>query len=332
MYSVTDELLFELYMLDRRNIEYQMINHDLYLFNRSLIKYKFEIGLVAKVPSELLATYSIDEIVDGCVDGAEEFVELGNKLVFQPKEMFIMNILFSHFLSTRHNLIPEISFHTIERYRKKSSAFKNITLNTITAESYRSIIQSLAAKTLYLKTDHNFRKRKQKNYGVSDIDLEQDLLTLGDSYVVSSNNISFKYSLGPFGDVIRKCRRYSNEIVPESCYHFTLNQSIYNVMACDIGRQIYISRYDYETKSPRVLSSIKECGFDFDFKVYFEKLNGECRKNMIRQAKTFYENLERILKNFKETNQIEDYEFLNDYRDFVRGKGSKCKVILLYYR
>ena len=331
MKSVTDELLFELYMLDRKNIEYHKTNNDYYLLNRSLIKYKFEIGLVAKVPNELLATHSIDDIVDGCANGDEKFVSLANKLIFTPKEMFIMNILFSHFLNTKHNLVSEISFHMIECYRKKASSFRNITLNEITANSYRNIINSLANKMLYLKTNHNFRKRKDKNYGVTDIDLEQDLLTISDSYVASSNNISFKYSLGQFGEIIRKCGRFSSEIVPNDCYYFTLNQSIYNVMACDIARQIFILRYDHGNKKPHPLSATRDCGFNFNFKVYFEKLNGECKKNMVRQAKSFYENLERVLKSLQKNNQIVDYEFTTTYREFVRGKGSTVTVTLFYF-
>ena len=325
MISVTDELLFELYMLDLSFIEPIRINREYYLVVKTIKKYQFELGLVAKIPNEMLEKHSIGDIVDACSRKDEEYASLTSLLTFTPKEMLIMNILFSNFLNTNSKLTPEICFKDIEFYRKKVSSYKNVSINEITAESYRNIINSLVSKTFYLKTAPKFRKRDKQDYGVSNRDFIQDLLTIYDPYLISSNNLSFKYSFGEFGEVIKLSKRWRN-IVPARCYHFSLNQAMYNVVACDIGRQIYILRGKREKAKRCDLSRFEYCGFNIGFEKYFEIMYGKYKKNMVRQRLAFYKTLIIILDAFVEDRLIDSYEFLVDYKDFIHGKGSDVKI------
>lgn len=326
MISVTDELIFNLYFLCYKAIEYRIINHKYYLINRGGKKYKFELQLITEIPDEILNKYSIDDIVDGCKNNDAEFASLISKLTFTPKEMLIMNILLSNFLNTKSNQIPEISFKDIEFYRKKSSSYKNIIINDITVESYRNIINSLISKRLYLKTEDNFRKTAKKNYGVSGREFEQQLLTIYDPYLSSSNNLSFKYSFGTFGEIIQLSRRYSC-CVPAKCYHYSLNQAIYNIVACDIGRHLYVESFKQRIPSKRDFDQFHTSSFEMDFDSYFEIIYGKYKKNMIRQRKTFYEQLKKIFSEFVHAGTIECYDLVTDYNAFLKGKGSKIKIV-----
>lgn len=325
MISVTDEIIFNLYMLQYKYIESRIINHKYYLVNKGGERYKFDLELIAEIPESLLEQYSIDEIVDGCHNNDNKFHSLISMLTFSSKEMLIMNILFSNYLNTKSNMTPEISFKDIEFYRKKSSSYKDVTINDITAESYRNIINGLIDKRLYLKTEDKFRKTAKKNYGVSGREFEQQLLTIYDPYLSSSNNISFKYSFGTFGEVIRLSRRYSC-CVPAKCYHYSLNQAIYNVVACDIGRHLYVDLYAHKTPSKYELYDEHEISFNMNFDSYFEIIYGKYKKNMIRQRKRFYEELKKIFSEFVKEGKIERYEFITDYNDFIKGKGSTIKI------
>lgn len=325
MISVTDELIFNLYFLNYKYIEYRIINHKYYLINRAGEKYKFELQLIAEIPDEILEQYSIDEIVDGCNNNDNKFQPLISMLTFSPKEMLIMNILFSNYLNTKSNMTPEISFKDIEFYRKKSSSYKDVTINDITAESYRNIINGLIDKRLYLKTEDKFRKTAKKNYGVSGREFEQQLLTIYDPYLSSSNNISFKYSFGTFGEVIRLSRRYSC-CVPAKCYHYSLNQAIYNVVACDIGRHLYYDLYRRKKPPKMELYENHMYSFKMDFESYFEIIYGKYKKNKARQRKVFYKELKKILEEFTKERKIEIFELVTDYKDFLKGKGSIIKI------
>lgn len=330
MISVTDEMLFDLYLLDLAYIEPIQINREYYLVNKTGRKYKYELGLIAKIPNELLKDYSVDEVIDACKERREEFKLLVSLLTFSPKEMLLMNILLSNFFNTRSTQVPEISFNEIQFYRNKVSSYKNVSLNDITAESYRNAINSLISKHLYLKTTSNFRKTKKHDYGVTNRDFEQDLLTIYNPYLASSNNISFKYSFGEFGEVLRLCGR-NTTIVPERCYHFSLNQGIYNVIACDIGRNIYYTRWKRGKAPVEELSNREYLGFDIDFERYFEFMHGKCKKNLSRQRTAFMKNLELILKSFVKAEQIDNYILLTDYKDFYKGKGSLFRVNLFFF-
>lgn len=336
MITVTDEILFELYMLDSSFIEPIRINHEYYLVSKTIKKYKFELGLIAKIPNEMLEKHTIDDIVDACLRKDEEYAALTSLLTFTPKEMLIMNILFSKFLNTNSKQIPEISFKDIEFYRRKVSSYKNVSISNITAESYRNIINSLVSKNFYLKTTPKFRKAERekrggsyKDYGVANRDFSQDLLTIYDPYLASSNNLSLKFSLGELGEVIKLSGRYSN-IVPASCYHFSLNQAIYNIVACDIGRQIFVIRGLRARANPRDLNLPQYCGFDIGFEKYFEIMYGKYKKNMVRQRMAFYKTLTTILDSFVEDELIGSYEFLIKYKDFIHGKGSNVRIDLHY--
>lgn len=331
MISVTDELIFELYKLDLSFIEPIKIDHGYYLVSKTGIKYKFELGLITEIPKEMLETNSIDDIVDACNRKDENYASLTSLLTFTPKEMFVMNILLSNFLTTDSRLIPEISFREMDFYRKRISALKNVSVNRETAESYKRIINSLASKILYLKTDPKFRKRPKKDYGVSNRDFQQDLLTIFNYYEASSNNLSFKYSFGEFGEILKLSRRWS-DLVPARCYHFSLNQAIYNVIACDIARQIFITRDRrgkckyYDSQDPNYT------GFDFDFEYYFELIHGKSKRNMKRQRIAFYENLKIILNSFKQLERIDSYEFIPDDATFIRGKSFKVRIELYFLK
>ena len=94
MISVTDEILFELYKIENRSlvIEILTINNELYLVNKRGVKDKFDLGLIAKIPKEMLDKHSIDEILTGCYNNDPAYQDIMSKLTFTTEEMFIMNI------------------------------------------------------------------------------------------------------------------------------------------------------------------------------------------------------------------------------------------------
>lgn len=338
MIAVTDEILFELYRIEKRSlhIEPLLINGKYYLVNKRGVKDWFEIGLIVEIPKELLEDCSIDDIRELCSqeytrkykvnDMSEKGSSIDNDyskyvkcqelmahLTFTPKEMFVMNILLSNYLNTDYRKMPEISFKDLDYYRRKSSSYRNIVVPIETAESYRNIINSLCSKMIYLKTAPKFRKRPKKDYGVADRDFYQDLLTIYNPYLASSNNLSFKYSFGEFGEVIKLSKRWSN-IVPNRCFQWSFNQAVNNVIACEIGRQIFIANYTFTPE------------FDLNVEYFFEHIEGETKKNMRYRRKNFNKNLIVILDSFVKDNKIEEYEILED--GFKYGKSNKVKIIL----
>ncbi len=330
MLTVMDEMLFDLYNLDSSCIEPVQSNHKYYLISKRGVKDKFELGLIAEVPKEMLETHSIDYIADACCTKDINYSSLTSLLTFTPKEMFVMNILLSNFLTTDSRLTPEISFRDMEFYRKRISALKNVSINKETANSYTTIINSLASKTLYVKTSPKFRKRPKKDYGVANREFQQDLLTIHSYYESSAHNLSFKYSFGEFGEILKLSKRWS-DIVPARCYHFSLNQAIYNVIACDIARQIFITRHKRGICKLSELSYSVNTGFEFDFKPYFERMVGKYRKNMKRQRIAFFKNIWIILDSFIKEERIEEYSWISSDYDVTRGKNFIMRIELFFY-
>lgn len=330
MISVTDEILFELYKIEHRSlcIEPLMINNEYYLVNKRGVKYKFELGLIVKIPEDMLEERGIDKILDGCYDHDPEYDDLMSRLMFTPKEMFIMNILLSNYLNTDSRLVPEICFKDIDYIRHKSSSYTNIVVPKETAESYTEIINSLCDKEIYLKTAPKFRVRNNppKDYGVADRDFYQNLLVISDAYLASSNNLSFKYTFGQFGEVISLSRRWSN-IVPNRCFQYNLNQSMNNIIAGEIARQIYVSQYaPTPVRLPKDSSLFCEFGFDLNVEYFFEYIEGENMKKIRYRRRNFNRKIEAILKAFLKENKIDRYEILDD--EFYEGKSTHIRVIL----
>lgn len=326
MISVTDEILFELYKIEKRSlvIEILTINNELYLVNKRGVKDKFDLGLIAKIPKEMLDKHSIDEILTGCYNNDPAYQDIMSKLTFTPKEMFIMNILLSNYLNTDPRLVPEICFRDIDYYRQKGSFDQNIVVPKENAESYSEIINSLCNKVIYLKTSPKFRKRKTKDYGVADRDFYQNLLIISDSYLASSNNLSFKYTFGQFGEVIRRSKRWGN-VVPSRCFHYRINQAINNVIAGEIARQIFVANYRNSfIENPNIEILGLEPGFQLNVDYFFEHIEGETKKKMRWRRRNFNKKLESILTAFVNEKKIERYEILDD--GFYRGKSSKVTI------
>lgn len=330
MISVTDEILFELYRIEKKSlcIEELIINNEYYLVNKRGIKNKFELGLIAKIPNEMLEKHSMDEILEGCYGNKRDYKDIMSKLTFTTQEMFIMNILLSNYLNTDSRLTPEICFRDIDYFRQKGSYNKNIVVPKENAERYVEIINSLCDKMIYLKTDSKFRKRPKKDYGVADRDFYQNLLMISEPYLASSNNLSFKYTFDQFGEVLRLSRRWGN-VVPNRCFHYRFNQAINNVIAGEIARQVYVAQYEHNT--------IRGCndfetiigiapGFHLNVDYFFEYIEGETLKRQRNRRKNFNRKIEAILKAFVKENKIKDYLITDD--GFYRGKSSKIDIYL----
>lgn len=330
MISVTDEILFELYKIENRSlaIEVLTINNELYLVNKRGVKYKFDLGLITKIPKEMLDKHSIDEILIGCYDHDPTYQDIMSKLTFTPEEMFIMNILLSNYLNTDSRIIPEICFRDIDYYRQKGSFNKNIVVPKENAESYIEIINSLCNKMIYLKTSQKFRKRYKKDYGVADRNFYQNLLKISNPYLASSNNLSFKYTFEEFGEVIRLSKRWGN-VVPNRCFHYRLNQAINNVIAGEIARQVFVAQDDNCKLTHSNYSEDEfflELSFTLNVDYFFEFIEGETMKKMRGRRKNFNRKLESILTAFVKEKKIDRYEILDD--DFYHGKSSKVEIFL----
>ena len=140
------------------------------------------------------------------------------------------------------------------------------------------------------------------------------------------NNLSFKYTFGQFGEVIRLSKRWSN-IVPNRCFQYNLNQSMNNIIAGEIARQVFVNQYDHTPfRLPKDSSLFCEFGFDLNVEYFFEYIEGENMKKARYRRRNFNRKIVSILKAFLKENKIDRYEILDD--EFYKGKSTHIRVIL----
>lgn len=235
-----DELLAELYQLNTSSVFYRKISGKDYIVAEKKFD-KATICLLAEIPKEFLIydnTYiSFDKLTDE--RKISIIYKLKEKLSFSSKEILVCNILLDKVLKGSNKLFT--SFKDIEiNYRRKVSSYRNVKLNNYTFNAYIRILKQLANKNIYLKTENNFRKTC---YGVNDRETFQPLITLSNMSLIEDNNISFSYSFGVLGDILKKSKRFSNTLSYRA-YEYAFNQSTKHVIAFFIAREIFIRRYN----------------------------------------------------------------------------------------
>ena len=244
-----EDLVYELHRgwkpncLDNLSELYREINGEPYLINR-IKENHCEVGLRAKIPNDMLTfDGTLKKFTDlTCLEQTNIFSKLKNDLFFTNTEILLTNILLDKFLRSNYNF--EISIKEIERfYRRKAMSNRNITLNEQTYNRYISVLNGLCRKEIYLITDDYFRDKK---YGSNNRNLNQKFLTILEIYQPSVNNISFSYSFGAFGEVLKLSRRYS-DAVPAEAYRCGFNQAAIHSFNYYMGQQIFIEKYAFVT-------------------------------------------------------------------------------------
>ena len=120
--TVHDQFVLDLYKLNtalpRFTIREKIINGEKYLVNSFNEKNKYEVGLVVKIPRELISIgVDLDRFTHPVEDEYSRFYEsMKERLQFSEAEILVTNILFSKYLS-EYYAINQISFKDIERYR-----------------------------------------------------------------------------------------------------------------------------------------------------------------------------------------------------------------------
>lgn len=312
-----DNLLVSLYNLDATTIYYKEINGDYYLVNSAKGK-GYEIGLRVKVDKlnypqnvKLLSLYDEDSY---------EYVEvkmlLGmylKFLTFSNYEKYITNILLDKYLSNEYDF--DISIKEIESmYRKKAISYRNITLNAATYNRYVSIIHSLLCKEIFLETSKSFRDSR---YGVNSVNLYQKLLRVDSYYNSGINNITFTYSFGGFGKIIKQSKRFSN-LVSRGYYRVNFNQLKLHLVAFYIARDVFIqqgiiNKYPYNEKSyylevdiDNIISLVEENNLD------------QKKRNKARNYKNIVNYIELVLDSLEANHYIEEYRKEFTYEETER--------------
>lgn len=323
--TVHDNLLSDLFRLNlERGATYNVINDEEYLVNKVSGR-GYQIGLRVLIPSDLLTIDGVQRKYEELLVSEQEeiFDMLKDKLYFSNAEMLITNILLDKYLNSNGNF--EISFKEVEsHYRKKAISHRNITLNNFTYQRYISVINSLADKEIFLKTNGNFRNVK---YGVNNKVITQPFLSISNTYHYGKNNEVFSYSFGNFGIVLKLSRRYSNNLISAN-YRFSFNQVIKHSMAYYLGQQIFIARNNLN-KHP-FASSYKT--FQLNIQDILGSVNYESRsrdimglsiaskldgyKNQPNKNRTYrmvIGYIEELLKGFCSNNSIYNYEVKYSY-------------------
>ena len=315
-----DNLLLSLYGLGIETIVYKEINGESYLVNNAKGK-GYEIGLKIKIDKQdMPQDIPLVELSDGDDYGAGLILNIYSPfLTFSNIEKFIANILLDKYLANDYEF--DISLKEIEcSYRKKALSYRNITLNTKTYNRYVSTIDSLSKKEIYLKTSNSFRKDDKKSYGVAGIALQQKFLRIISPYSSGVNNVTFSYSFDGFGNVIKKCKRYSN-IVPRCFYTINFNQTKLHLVAFYLAQEIFWQRWVIQ-KAPYIEKNYY-IDVDIDYITdIVEEATINKKQNKSRNYKRIVSYIEQVLYMFRECQEIEDYreEFIYDETERFMSK------------
>lgn len=326
-YLCHDELLFQLFNLEKSTIKHEIINGIHYLTNVIKCK-KHEIGFRVKLEN--------GDIYDWLTDG-EEFtnMEYGdiyisfdeddwiNKehevekslliekyskyLCLSNDEKYIYNVLLEKYLSEGY--IFELSLREIEfRYRKNMNKVKKTQLNVKTYNRYLKILDSLSKKEVVIKTTNSFRKPK---YGVNDKNYHGPLVRFISTYQSDINNVTFQYDLGMLGTILKDSKRYST-ILGDGAFNYKFNQIRYHLVCCYFARKLFI-----ENKYSNYKITNKK---DSSFIVDIDEITGEIidyseniQLNKLRFKKNLIKHIFGILDYLKSKEYIQEYKVKYTY-------------------
>lgn len=235
-----DELLAELYSLNTKTVYHQQINGQDYLIVEKKLP-KATIGLRAKIPKELLIVHGKETPFSELTIGKQKHIiyQLQDKLTFSSQDILIFNILLDKFFKGTINL--SISFRNIDAfYRRKVTSYKNVKVNSYTYKAYLKAIKHLTEKEVFVKTAEDFRHKK---YGVNGRNFYHPLLTIFNIQKLDETDISFSYSFGQFGEILKRSKRFSDTL-PNVGYQYSFKQATKHVIAYYIVRKIFIKLGD----------------------------------------------------------------------------------------
>lgn len=280
-YFCHDELLFDLFNLSEDTIKYEIINEEPYLVNT--VKGKgYELSLRTKIDKK----YLYDELHDGdsLIDVRENNKIFGNinrdillqnyssRLYLSSLEKYIFNSLLDKYLDA-HGIF-NITIKEIEsNYRGRASSTRNITLNSKTFNRYIEAIDSLSKKEIVIKTTNYFRK---KCYGVNNIESYQPLLKITSSYLASVNNVSFQYSFGLFGTILKNSKRYA--AYPPAFYRVRLNRLDFHLVCFYLCREVFIDK----GRKSRYLTDLNKGKLNIDIDKIVQLVNSNQQHNKLR--------------------------------------------------
>lgn len=249
--TVHDQFVLDLYKLNtalpRFTLREKIINGEKYLINSFVEKNKYEVGIAVKIPRELISIgVNLDRFTHPVEDEYSRFYEsMKERLQFSEAEILVTNILFSKYLS-EYYAINQISFKDIERYRSKSSSKRNIVLNEDTFKRYKHIIDSLCAKTIYLKTGDV----RHPTFGVNNRNIMQPFLVVTSRCMTGVTNMQFNYSFGNFGKFIKRSRRYSNNL-PNIAYSYNFKQAKKHCTAIYVAQEVFWQNYRIKKRAKK---------------------------------------------------------------------------------
>lgn len=320
-YVVVDNLLYELYLLKPDTIQYQVIHGQPYLVNLKKIK-QAEIGfrvrmkekLDDKVPSGTMLNQinnilneeqkmnyywdpinnceSVDYDYQLYVDYERKILdEYEHQLCLSNAEKYLFNILLDRFFDDRGTCL---SLRDMEaNYRKMAMSRRNISLNNETYRRYMLTLKALMEKEVYLKTGFSFRK---ECYACNNLEIKQKLLTIKD-YISQprGNKFQFNYSLGAFGNVLKRSKRFCT--IPDDYYKVQFKQVKKTLIAQYLARMIYVEKL-YARRSINHKSS-----FDIKYTELFSFIDEPFKSIKSNYSRYVYDTnrcIYRFLKDMKE--------------------------------
>lgn len=294
VFTIHDEILIELFNLNRENIKFKMEYGIGYLYNSYRGK-RSEVGFIVKLSSNEITAFMNNKItINDLLDKYADYILLSNE------EKYLLMILFDNYIISKDNVI--ISLSKIEKdYRSKCTKNRNVVINNKTFNKYYLLINSLSKKTIYVKTNCDFRK---KGYGVNNNDFEQQLLSINSIERIGAKDLSINYSLGLYGKIIKNSKRYST-MIPKPLYYLNLNQMKKFLVGVFIARHIFVGRKSILNPLGNGLYT------EFDIDKVYEFVSDRTlliKSNFNRYREYILETTLVILEMIKNQGEIYDYE------------------------
>ncbi len=340
--TIHDDLLYHLYDLGIYTIKYSCINGEKYLIN----SYKgkgYEIGLRKKITDKEVEGLKEDiplyeQITKNSNDLREIIIDFDNQnkinykvrtlisnhyqdLCLSNIEKYVFNILFDKYLGNEYEF--DISFSEIEyKYRGKGGSRK-LTVDKAVAIKYASAIDKLSKKEIFLKTKDYFR---DKRYGVGNINLSHPLLKINNKALINKNNICFNYSLGGFGVVIRKSKRYST-ILSSSLYRINFNKLRKYLVGFYLARAVYIQQGLIE-KNPST-DRFNRFDIDIDDYIYLTRdvSSKERKENLMRERRQIINYIKSVIDHIDYVADLEERYIYDETEHFMKKHEFDYDVI-----
>lgn len=314
--TVHDELLVELFNLDRENIKLKMIYGIPYLLNYYMTN-KVVIGFKTQI-----SDYEYELFTNGEISMNELIERYTNYILLANDEKYILMILLDNYMKCKNKIT--ISTNQIEKeYRSKCIKYRNIVLNEKTINKYIDIFNRLKMKELYIKTSDKFRG---SNYGANGLELEQQLIAINSWNRIKAKDIEISYSLGMYGKIIKNCKRHSPTIIPRTMYYLDFSQIKLFLIATFIGRHIYVGRYQLKNRFSNGIYTEIDINEVYEF---VEDRTKAVKSNLNRHRYYIKENTIKILNKLKHYGSIYDFEVYDEVIRIIYYEPPKSYYIKL---